>query len=116
MKKIISILLFACAGALAACDFLDVVPEGQATQEDIFKTSKEARKYLNTLYTYAPNIAAIFRPVYTPMATAVASSMASSARVMPEMRSPYIVSRTAVVIASPESSGIMPPMIAAFTL
>ena len=50
------------------------------------------------------------------MATAVASSMASSARVMPEMRSPYIVSRTAVVIASPESSGIMPPMIAAFTL
>lgn len=44
MKKIISILLFACAGALAACDFLDVVPEGQATQEDIFKTSKEARK------------------------------------------------------------------------
>ena len=47
MKKIISILLFACAGALAACDFLDVVPEGQATQEDIFKTSKEARKYLN---------------------------------------------------------------------
>ena len=58
MKKIISILLFACAGALAACDFLDVVPEGQATQEDIFKTSKEARKYLNTLYTYAPNIAA----------------------------------------------------------
>jgi len=58
MKKIISILLFACAGALAACDFLDVVPEGQATQEDIFKPSKEARKYLNTLYTYAPNIAA----------------------------------------------------------
>ena len=58
MKKILSILLFACAGALAACDFLDVVPEGQATQEDIFKTSKEARKYLNTLYTYAPNIAA----------------------------------------------------------
>ena len=58
MKKIISILLFACAGALAACDFLDVVPEGQATQEDIFKTSKDARKYLNTLYTYAPNIAA----------------------------------------------------------
>lgn len=50
------------------------------------------------------------------MATAVASSMASSARVMPEMRSPYIVSRTAVVIASPESSGMMPPMIAAFTL
>ena len=58
MKRIIYILLFACAGALASCDFLDVVPEGQATQDDIFKTSKEARKYLNTLYTYAPNIAA----------------------------------------------------------
>ena len=50
------------------------------------------------------------------MATAVASSMASSARAMPETRSPYTVSRTAVVIASPESSGMMPPMIAALTL
>ena len=46
MKKIISILLFACAGALAACDFLDVVPEGQATQEDIFKTSKIGRAHV----------------------------------------------------------------------
>ena len=48
MKKIISILLFACAGALAACDFLDVVPEGQATQEDIFNVLCTAVH--NTLY------------------------------------------------------------------
>ena len=38
MKKIISILAFTSL-LCCSCDYLDVVPEGKATEEDIWKTT-----------------------------------------------------------------------------
>lgn len=54
MKKIalaLSLLL-----ATASCDFLDVVPEGSATQEDIYKTQAQAEKMLFTIYGKRPDL------------------------------------------------------------
>ena len=42
MKKIV--LALALLLATASCDFLDVVPEGSPTQDDIYKTQAQAEK------------------------------------------------------------------------
>ena len=42
------------AAALSACDFLDVVPNGTATEEDLFSSSLECERYLNSVYGYMP--------------------------------------------------------------
>lgn len=42
MKKIA--LALALLLATASCDFLDVVPEGSPTQEDIYKTQAQAKR------------------------------------------------------------------------
>ncbi len=44
MKKIISILAFTSL-LCCSCDYLDVVPEGKATEEDIWKTTEQADKF-----------------------------------------------------------------------
>jgi len=53
MKKIIfalSLLL------LCSCSYLDVVPEGKATEEDIWKTEEQAENYRYYMQTYMPNL------------------------------------------------------------
>ena len=44
MKKIAMALALLLAAA--SCDFLDVVPEGSPTQDDIYKTQAQAEKML----------------------------------------------------------------------
>ena len=55
MKKIISILAFTSL-LCCSCDYLDVVPEGKATEEDIWKTTEQADKFRYYLQTYMPNL------------------------------------------------------------
>ena len=50
MKKIISILAFTSL-LCCSCDYLDVVPEGKATEEDIWKTTEQADKFRYYLQT-----------------------------------------------------------------
>ncbi|MDI9550550.1 MAG: RagB/SusD family nutrient uptake outer membrane protein [Bacteroidales bacterium] len=58
MKKILNIIVtLTCSLAFAAsCNFLDVVPEGKATMDDIFKTHVQANNFVASLYstTYMP--------------------------------------------------------------
>ena len=56
MKKII-VYVMAGLVAFSSCNYLDVVPQGTATLDDIFSSSDNTRKFLNTLYTYIPNYA-----------------------------------------------------------
>lgn len=49
------LLIIAIAAAvLSACDFLDVVPRGTATEEDLFSSSLECERYLYSVYGYMP--------------------------------------------------------------
>ena len=48
MKKIAMALALLLAAA--SCDFLDVVPEGSPTQDDIYKTQAQAEKMLFMVY------------------------------------------------------------------
>ena len=43
---------------LTSCEYLDVVPEGKATQDDIWKTTEQAEKYRYYMRTYMPNLIA----------------------------------------------------------
>ena len=53
MKKIISALSLLL---LCSCSYLDVVPEGKATEEDIWKTEEQAENYRYYMQTYMPNL------------------------------------------------------------
>lgn len=53
MKKIL-LSLTAAGLLLASCDFLDVVPAGKATEQDLFKTHIQADNFAASLYTYMP--------------------------------------------------------------
>lgn len=53
MKKII--IAFSSL-LLCSCSFLDVVPEGKATEDDIWKTEEQADKFRYYLQTYMPNL------------------------------------------------------------
>ena len=54
MKKIMIALslLLLCS----SCEYLDVVPEGKATEEDIWKTEEQAENYRYYMQTYMPNL------------------------------------------------------------
>lgn len=58
MKKIFNLIFaFTCGLALAtSCNFLDVVPEGKPTMDDLFKTHVQADNFVASLYsaTYMP--------------------------------------------------------------
>lgn len=42
-------------GLATSCNFLDVVPEGKATEADLFKTHVQADNFAASLYFYMPN-------------------------------------------------------------
>ena len=48
------LIIAIAAAALSACDFLDVVPRGTATEEDLFSSSLECERYLYSVYGYMP--------------------------------------------------------------
>lgn len=54
MKNILITLSFLLL--LTSCEYLDVVPEGKATQDDIWKTTQQAEKYRYYMHTYMPNL------------------------------------------------------------
>ncbi len=54
MKNILITLSFLLL--LTSCEYLDVVPEGKATQDDIWKTTQQAEKYRYYMRTYMPNL------------------------------------------------------------
>ena len=54
MKNILITLSFLLL--LTSCEYLDVVPEGKATQDDIWKTTQQAVKYRYCMRTYMPNL------------------------------------------------------------
>ena len=54
MKKITMALALLLAAA--SCDFLDVVPEGSPTQDDIYKTQAQAEKMLFMVYGKCPDL------------------------------------------------------------
>lgn len=54
MKNILITLSFLLL--LTSCEYLDVVPEGKATQDDIWKTTQLAEKYRYYMRTYMPNL------------------------------------------------------------
>ncbi len=55
MKKTILALVTAIVCAVS-CDFLDVVPEGSPTQQDVYKTQTQAQTLLYTIYDFVPNL------------------------------------------------------------
>ena len=58
MKKIYSIFaIIALASLMAACDYLDVVPDNVATMDMVFQTRNSAEKMLYTCYNYIPSTA-----------------------------------------------------------
>lgn len=54
MKNILITLSFLLL--LTSCEYLDVVPESKATQDDIWKTTQQAEKYRYYMRTYMPNL------------------------------------------------------------
>lgn len=54
MKKIYYLIVFSMV-LLTSCNYLDVVPEGQPSTTDIFKTAVQAQNYVYTLYDNIPN-------------------------------------------------------------
>lgn len=54
MKKIF-IILFCVLGMATSCNFLDVIPSGKATEDDLFKTHVQADNFAASLYYYMPN-------------------------------------------------------------
>jgi hypothetical protein len=56
MKLNINIwLIVLCAIAFASCNYLDIVPDEKATEEDAFKNPQAAERYLYSCYSYIPN-------------------------------------------------------------
>ena len=54
MKNILITLSFLLL--LTSCEYLNVVPKGKATQDDIWKTTQQAEKYRYYMRTYMPNL------------------------------------------------------------
>lgn len=54
MKKIKIFLILLLPIAFASCNYLDVVPEGQATVDDVFSSETECQKFIYTLYSEVP--------------------------------------------------------------
>jgi hypothetical protein len=50
------ITMTACIAFMTACNYLDIVPEGDPTVETAFSNRINAEKYLHTCYQYLPNV------------------------------------------------------------
>lgn len=57
MKRLnyIAIIMAFCLLGMGSCDFLDVVPEGKASEEDIWKTPNQAKKFVYRCYAAIPD-------------------------------------------------------------
>ena len=55
MKKIFIILALILGMTVTSCNFLDVVPAGKPTMDDLFKTHMQADQFAASLYWYMPN-------------------------------------------------------------
>lgn len=55
MKKIIYTFMLLMTFCLGSCDFLDVVPEGKATEKDIWKTPNQAQTFIYRCYSGIPD-------------------------------------------------------------
>ena len=55
MKKFFIIIALSFGLSVSSCDFLDVIPEGSATMEDLYKTHVQADNFVSSLYWYMPN-------------------------------------------------------------
>ncbi len=60
MKKIL--LIVSMALVIVSCNYLDVVPEGRASQNDIFKTPQQAETFVYSLYQFMPNLSYKYAP------------------------------------------------------
>lgn len=49
------LVIFCCILGFTSCDFLDIVPDETATEEDAFKNPKAAERYLYSCYSYIPD-------------------------------------------------------------
>lgn len=54
MKSIKFILILSMLFSFGACDYLDIMPDEVATEEDAFQNSKAAESYLYSCYSYIP--------------------------------------------------------------
>ena len=52
LRKYLRLGLFACN--LTACEYLDIVPNETATEEDLFESTEAALRYLYSCYSYMP--------------------------------------------------------------
>lgn len=48
-------LILLCVILLSSCNYLDIVPDEKATEEDAFKNPQAAERYLYSCYAYIPN-------------------------------------------------------------
>lgn len=55
MKKSIFTIVLFLMGLLTSCNYLDVVPEGKATTDDIWRTAAQAETFVYTLYDDVPD-------------------------------------------------------------
>jgi len=54
MKLINYLLMAVCLMIVISCNYLDIVPDEKATEEDAFKNPKAALRYLYSCYSYIP--------------------------------------------------------------
>lgn len=62
MKKILNIFVLLAAAGIMSCNYLDVVPEDNATLDDAFKNEANAEKYLLSVYGHFPNSVQYWMP------------------------------------------------------
>lgn len=57
MKQIMNkiLILLWCSLFCVSCNYLDIVPDEKATEEDAFKNAKAAERYLYSCYAYIPD-------------------------------------------------------------
>ena len=51
MKLIKYLLMAVCLMTVVSCNYLDIVPDEKATEEDAFKNPKAALRYLYSCYS-----------------------------------------------------------------
>ena len=64
MKKKIILPFAAGLALLSSCNYLDVVPNGTPTLDDIFSSSLQTERFLFNLYNYMPNTGSYFTPEF----------------------------------------------------
>lgn len=56
IRLINKLILFASLLVCVSCNYLDIVPDEKATEEDAFKNPKAAERFLYSCYSYMPNV------------------------------------------------------------